>query len=78
MAGARYGTVVRVGREKVHVTLDAMPGVHAITPGMLRPGGGVVTLPAAPANQSQRDTRAPRQSWRTGGALGVPLAGRAR
>jgi hypothetical protein len=37
LAGARYGTVVRVGREKVHVTLDLMPGVHAITPGLLRP-----------------------------------------
>jgi hypothetical protein len=37
MARARYGTVVRVGREKVHVTLDRMPGVHAITPGLLRP-----------------------------------------
>ena len=37
MAGARYGTVVRVGREKVHVTLDKMSGVHAITPGLLRP-----------------------------------------
>jgi hypothetical protein len=37
LAGARYGTVVRVGREKVHVALDLIPGVHAISPGLLRP-----------------------------------------
>jgi len=29
--------VVRVGREEVHVTLDLMPGVHAISSGLLRP-----------------------------------------
>jgi hypothetical protein len=37
MAGARYGTVVWVGREKIHVMLDRMDGVHAVSPGLLRP-----------------------------------------
>jgi hypothetical protein len=37
MAGARYGTVTMVGRLKVHVTLDRLSGVHAVSSGLLRP-----------------------------------------
>lgn len=39
MAGARYGTVVRIGTKKVEVSLDKLTGLHHIPPGMLRPVG---------------------------------------
>jgi hypothetical protein len=37
MAGARYGTVVKVGRTRVHVQLDRAKGVKKIALGLLRP-----------------------------------------
>lgn len=37
LAGARYGEVTLVGRQKVMVKLDKMPGEHAISVGLLRP-----------------------------------------
>jgi len=37
LAGARYGTVTMVGRQKVLVTLDKVPGEHAISLGLLKP-----------------------------------------
>ena len=37
MMGARYGDVVKVGRTKVHVRLDRIPGVRRIPPRNLMP-----------------------------------------
>jgi hypothetical protein len=37
MAGARYGTMVRLGRKHVHVRLDRVPGVKRVPVELLRP-----------------------------------------
>jgi roadblock/LC7 domain-containing protein len=37
VAGARYGRVTLVGRQKVMVKLDKLPGEHAISLGLLKP-----------------------------------------
>lgn len=36
MSGARYGSVVKVGRTKVHVQLDRIGRVRKISPDLLR------------------------------------------